>query len=556
MATGTQMEKSGTAKPGQPQLADRLTAAWTRSKVQWAQMQPKQRNWAIAAAVMLVALIGGLLWYSLRTDWRTLYANMEPEDIRSTGVILTAAQIPFQTSNDGTGILVASTNLNKARLATASKGTAKSGRLGFELFDKPNWVGSEFDEQVNYQRALEGELEQTVSSLADVASARVHLVLPKESLFRDQQRPAKASVVIKLRHRSLADGEPDAIRNLVASAVDGLTSDRVVLVDAAGHLPLGPKTAEAMRLTAEQALEEKLISTLEPVTGSGNVRASVTLDYDPAATEVTQESYDPDKTVTLSMQRSEQNTGGQQVAAGVPGTASNAPNSTALPVYPQQTSGAQSAKTESGTYGASKTTRHMIENPGRVRRLTAAIVVNDRLAQMATKGKAAQWQPRTADELRNLTALAQAAVGFDSTRGDMLTVEDLAFDDNKTQQPVSAVGQVMSRIESYPVLVKYSALLLGLLVILTLGVRPALGRARGTVSASATPRKALAQDNGKGAQKELPATVPQPVLRTPEPVEPDPERIRAQEIFEQVSEHLKREPTQSSRLLQSWIHTD
>ncbi len=188
---------------------------------------------------------------------------------------------------------------------TAAKGL-KSGRLGFEIFDKPNWVGSEFDEQVNYQRALEGELEHTVGTLSDVQSARVHLVLPHDSLFREAERPAKASVVLKLRHRTLADGEPEAIRNLVASAVDGLTPERVVLVDAAGHLPLGPKTADALRLSAEQALEEKLIATLEPVTGAGNVRASVTLDYDPAATEETKESYDPDQTVTLSMQRTEQ----------------------------------------------------------------------------------------------------------------------------------------------------------------------------------------------------------------------------------------------------------
>src|ERR1039458_3467292 len=135
-----------------------------------------------------------------------------------------------------------------------------------------------------------------------------------------------------------------------------------------------------MQLTAEQALEEKLLSTLEPVTGAGNVRASVTLDYDRAASDVTQETYDPEKTVTLSMQRTEQTTGPQPVAAGVPGTASNAPNSQALPVYPQQSTQPQTAKTESATYGASKTTKHVTENPGRVRRLTAAIVVNDRLA--------------------------------------------------------------------------------------------------------------------------------------------------------------------------------
>jgi len=279
MATGTQLEKSVPALPGQPRFADRLAGLWGSWRIRWVQMPPAQRNWTITSVLLLIALSGGLLWYAMRTDWRTLYAGLDPSDAVQIGQILTQAQIPFDVSANGTGILVPAPQLDKARLATAAKGGVKSGRLGFEIFDKPNWVGSEFDEQVNYQRALEGELEHTVGTLSDVESARVHLVLPRDSLFRDQDRPAKAAVVIKLRYRSLADGEPDAIRNLVASAVDGLTPDHVVLVDAAGHLPLGPKTAEAMQTSAEQALEEKLISTLEPVTGAGNVRTSVTLDY-------------------------------------------------------------------------------------------------------------------------------------------------------------------------------------------------------------------------------------------------------------------------------------
>ena len=250
-------------------------------------------------------------------------------------------------------------------MVTAAKGGAKSGRMGFEIFDKPNWVGSEFDEQVNYQRALEGELEHTVGTLSDIESARVHLVMQHESLFREEERPAKASVVLKLRHRTLADGEPDAIRNLVASAVDGLSPDKVVLVDAAGNVPLGPKTPDALRLTAEQALEDKLVATLEPVTGVGNVRASVTLSYVAKDTDETQETYDPEKTATLSMQRTEQTTGEQPVAAGVAGVASNAPNTQALPVYPHQTTPPQSAKSESSNYGVSKTVKHVVENPGR-----------------------------------------------------------------------------------------------------------------------------------------------------------------------------------------------
>ena len=545
MATGTQLEKSAPVSPGQPQWTGRLAGLWGRGRVGWAGMKPAERGWALLAAALLAGLAGILLWYALRPDWRTLYANLDPEDARQTSQILAQAQIPFEATVDGAGILVPAAQLDKARLVTAAKGGVKSGRLGFEIFDKPNWVGSEFDEQVSYQRALEGELEHTVGTLSDVESARVHLVLPHDSLFREEPRPAKASVVIQLRHRSLADGEPEAIRNLVASAVDGLTPERVVLVDASGRLPLGPKTAEALRLTAEQALEEKLVATLEPVTGAGNVRASVTLDYNPAETEETEESYDPDQTVTLSMQRSEQTAGAQPVAAGVPGTASNAPNSQALPVYPQQTSPPQTAKTESGTYASTRTVRHVLENPGRVRRLTAAIVVNDRLTQLAAQGKAAVWQARSADELRNLTALAQAAVGYDAGRGDMLTVEDLAFDENRGQPPVSLPAQALATAEKSPAVVKYAALLIGLLAVLAFGVRPALRRVR------LAPGEAA-----KGAARELSGGAAQPAFKPPEPVELDPERIRTQEIFEQVTGHLKREPTQSSRLLQSWIHSD
>jgi len=551
MATGTQLQKSAQAMPGRPQLADRVAGLWGRARVRWAQMHPAQRVWTLVAALLIAGVIGFLAWYGLRTDWRTLYADLDPEDARQVGQVLVTAQIPFQPTTNGSGIMVPATQLDKARLVTAAKGL-KSGRLGFEIFDKPNWVGSEFDEQVNYQRALEGELEHTVGSLSDVESARVHLVMPHDSLFRETERPAKASVVLKLRHRTLADGEADAVRNLVASAVDGLAPDRVVLVDAAGHLPLGPKTADALRLSAEEALEQKLVATLEPVTGAGNVRASVTLEYNPAATEETQENYDPDQTVTLSMQRTEQSSGPQQVPAGVPGTASNAPNAQALPVYPQTTSAPQSAKSESGTYGASKTLRHIVEGPGSVRRMTAAIVVNDRLLQPPSKGKAAQWQPRSADELRNLTALAQAAVGFQSTRGDLLQVSDLAFEDNRLQQPLTLQGQILATAEGSPVLVKYAALLAGVLVVVAFGVRPAVRRAR-----PALPSKE--KDVAKGGVKELPGATessPMKVLKPPEPVEMDPERIRAQEIFEQVSGHLKREPTQSSRLLQSWIHSD
>ena len=550
MATGTQLEKSANARPAHTQVTGQLSAVWEQTRTQWGGMTSVQRRGAVIAGSLVSAVLAFLLWNGLRTDWRTLYVSLDPEDARQIEQVLTQAQISFEATADGAGIRVPVAQLDKARLSTAAKGGIKNGRLGFEIFDKPNWVGSEFDEQVNYQRALEGELEHTVGTLADVESARVHLVLQHESLFRDQERPAKASVVLKLRQHPLAEGEPDAIRNLVASAVDGLAAENVVLVDASGHLPLGPKSAQAMQLTAEQVLEDKLVSTLEPVTGVGNVRASVTLDYDHTSSEVTQEIYDPEKSATLSMQRTEQTAGSQSVAAGIPGTASNSPNSQALPVYPQQSTAPQSAKSESSTYGASKTDRHTVEGPGRVRRMTAAIVVNDRLMQAASKGKAAQWQSRSADEVHNLTTLAQAAVGFDSARGDMLTVEDLAFDGNRTQQATPALAKVLGTVESSPVLVKYVALLAGLLVVLAFGVRPALRHL------SQVPKPKILKAGGSkelrsGAEAALPS-----VSKPLEPIEVDVDRQRNQEIFDQVTSHLKREPTQSSRLLQSWIHSD
>ncbi|HEY3624812.1 MAG TPA: flagellar basal-body MS-ring/collar protein FliF [Terracidiphilus sp.] len=542
MATGTQLEKSAPA--ADKALAGGLSVLWVRARVWWASLQAAQRTGLVVSAGLVATLVGGVLFLMMRTDWRTLYANLDAEDGRQIGTILTQAQIPFDVTADGSGIRVPAPQLDKARLATAAKGGVRSGRLGFEIFDKPNWVGSEFDERVNYQRALEGELEHTVSSLSDVESARVHLVMPHDSLFSEQERPAKASVVLKIRHHSLADGEPDAIRNLVASAVDGLAPERVVLVDAAGQAQLGTRTTDALRLTAEQALEEKLISTLEPVTGAGNVRASVTLNYGSAASEETKESYDPAQTVTLSMQRTEQTSGPQPLAAGVPGTASNAPNSQALPVYPQQSAPPQSAKNESATYGVSKTVRHQVETPGRVLRMTAAVVVNDRMMQTAQKGKAAVWQSRSPEELRNLTALAQAAVGFDSGRGDNLSVQDLPFDGNREQTQVSAVGTVLASAERSPLLLKYVALLAAILVVMTLGVRPLLRRL------AAVARNAPAPE-----MKEL-AAARTAALNPPGAPAADLQRTRAQQILEEVSGHLKREPAQTSRLLQSWIHSD
>lgn len=540
MATqAMQIEKQAT--PAGIPSKDAAAALWSRVQNMWSKMPSRGRNLSAIAMVSLVALTSMFAWLGVRTNWRTLYSGLEAEDARQVGLTLTQAQIPYELSDDGLSLRVPSAQLDKARLVTSGK-ALKSGRMGFELFDKPNWMGSEFDEQVNYQRALEGELEHTVSSLSDVEAARVHLVMPHDSLFRQEQRPAKASVVLKLRRASLGDGEADSIRNLVASAVDGLSPDRVVLVDASGRVSFGTKSAEALRLGAEQALEQKVVATLEPITGQGNVRAAATIDYDPDAVEETSESYDPTQSATLSMERSEQTSGGAAIAAGVPGTASNAPNTPPVPVFPKQTSAPQTSKTESGTYGVSKTVRHKVENAGKVRRITVAVVVNDRMTAGPTKAASAQWKPRSAEELHNLTLLAQAAAGFDSARGDLITVQNMSFNENLSPAAQSLPLQVLSAVRRSPDIVKYVSLLLGTLLLLLLGIRPAMRQiSAGFKQAGVRNEQALELE---GRQQLLQAA------------QPDPARLRAQEVFDKVTGQIRNEPTQSSRLLQSWIHSD
>jgi flagellar M-ring protein FliF len=506
-------------------------------------LDPGRRNRLLMMAAVLLGCFGALVWYASSTDWRTLYAGLDSDDAREIAQELTTAGIPFDVSPDGSGLRVPAQSLDKARLATTAKGGPKSGRMGFELFDKPNWMGSEFDEKVNYQRALEGELEHTIATLGSVQSARVHLVLPHDSLFTTDQREAKASVVLRLRHRTISDNEAEAVANLVASAVDGLRPESVVLVDAEGGGMLGRRTGDAALESHEQQLAAKLVETLEPAAGPGNVRASVNVDYDPSSADEVDETYDPAQTATLSMQRNEQ-TSGQPVASGIPGTASNGPNAEP-PLYPAQNEARQSVRQESATYGVSKKVRHSVEAAGRVHRVTAAILVNYR---RTAQGKQVVWQPRTTDEMKRLTDLAQSAVGFDASRGDQVTVEQLGFDDNDVSSEPALGERVLALADQSQSLLRYGTILTALLAFFLFVARPALRSLASAPARRAAPLNAVSPPRIPSA--------PEPQQLSPEQQAAEQRKIRAQGVFEQVSENVKRDPAQSTRLLESWIRSE
>lgn len=505
-------------------------------------MEKARRMRLGAAASILLVCFAGLLWYAAQTDWKMLYTGLDVDDARQMAQELTAAGIPFDVSPDGSSLRVPSQNLDKARLATTAKGGPKSGRMGFELFDKPNWMGSEFDEKINFQRALEGELEHTIGTLAAVQSARVHLVLPHDSLFTTEQREAKASVVLRLRHRTLSDDEADAVANLVASAVDGLKPGNVVLVNAQGGGLLGRRAGASSELH-EQQLANQLIETIEPVAGAGNVRASVNIDYDPVSADETDETYDPAQTATLSMQRTEQ-TSGQPVASGIPGTASNSP-AAKPPLYPAPAAAAQNLKEESGTYGVSKKVRHTVEAAGRIRRVTAAVLINYR---QVGEGRNMKWQPRSADEMKRLSELARSAIGFDATRGDQVTVEELAFEENGAAAGPELGERLLGYAAEGEDVLRYGTILLAVMAFFLVVAKPALRSLTSIPAARAAIPRAPAE----------PALASAPESRelSPEQQAAEQRKLRAQTVFEQVSEQVNREPAQSTRLLESWIRSE
>jgi flagellar M-ring protein FliF len=589
MAETEQTSRTGMQRPAQDGIgvpdgpAEKVSAMLSAMRKRLLAMPAQKRTWLIVSGVFLAALCAGMIWFAERPDWRILFSGLDGKDTQQVAQELAAAGIPYETTADGSGMQVPAEMLDKARMEVAAKGMPQTGRLGFELFDKPNWVGSEFDERVNYQRALEGELEHTIGTLGVVRSARVHLVLPQASLFTAEEKVAKASVVLKLRRSSLDPDQADAIRSLVAGSVENLSTDQVTLVDADGRVNFRPRSSNAAEADAEQAMEAKLVAVLEPLAGRDDVRATINISYDHGSEERTDEVYDPSQVATLSMQKSEQTSAVRGQALGVPGTASNSPGGApvgavagsqaaaapgtppllqkqALPVYPQQGAGqGQSLSEENGTYGVTKHLVHIEQGPGRVRRVSAAVVVNDRsVIEGVGKLEHVAWKARSPEEMHRLEDLAQAAVGYDARRGDQVVMENVSFSTNVPEIKPPAMDRLMeetrSLLHSQPELMRNAVLgLCGVLLVLFV-LRPVARQM------TATLREPVLLTARAGAMADMEVQeehlFASPTLEEEEVVMPRTKN-RTQQlqqgIFDHVSEHIRREPAQSTRVLEAWI---
>jgi len=545
------------------------------------------------AFVLVVAVLGGSTWWLNSTDYALLFSDMDSETASQVVSKLKGLKVPFQLDPGGHTIRVASTHVDELRLELTSQGLPASGRIGFEIFDRTAFGATEFLEKVNYRRALEGEIARTIATISEVSSARVHIAMGKDSLF-GEPRPAKASVVLKLRgQRPLASSTISGISNLVAASVEGLRPEAVVILDSFGRPlarpqenandPLGAAQLERQQ-RIERDMATRVVALLGPVVGEERVRVNVALKLNPASTEQTEERYDPN-TVLRSKQTSSDLASGGQVPALVAGARGNTPPS-ADPKAPQAGTPAALAtlpgsqrNAETSNFEVSRLTRHTIQPPGDIARLSVAVILDDDHVPQKQKDGSTKLTrtPRSREELQKIQGIVAAAVGLDASRGDQLTVENVAFD-----EPVSEEAPPPNLLDKFtPQLQEGSKVVSVLLVVLLtflLVVRPMLrkagllpekrrkpGRAeRAALKAAAKAEEAVASATAEAAARASMPSLPKP--RTVADLESEIEaQLEAEEhakasenrrlpvLSRRVSSMSLKEPENIAKLLRTWM---
>ncbi|VVE03597.1 flagellar basal-body MS-ring/collar protein FliF [Pandoraea anhela] len=421
-----------------------------------AQLRSRERLPLLVGGAALVALLIAVFLWSRAPDYKVLYSNLSDRD---GGAIITSLQqmnVPYKFAEGGGAILVPAEQVHDVRLRLASQGLPKGGLVGFELMDNQKFGISQFAEQVNYQRALEGELARSVESLSAVQAARVHLAIPKPSVFvREQQKPSASVLVTLYPGRVLDDAQVSAIVHMVASSVPELPVKNVTVLDQNGNL-LSAQSGNALGLDAsqlkyvrelEQSYARRIEAILNPIVGAGNVHAQVTADVDFNQVEQTSENYKPNsgEQAVRSQQSSEASQVGANAAGGVPGALSNQPPGQATaPITqpPQQQQAAQQGAATPGAasapqgprsdrkdatvnYEVDRTIRHVQQATGGLKRLSAAIVVNYRPGTDA-KGKPAMVA-LTQAQLDQIQNLSKEAIGFSGQRGDTINIVNSPF---------------------------------------------------------------------------------------------------------------------------------
>jgi flagellar M-ring protein FliF len=395
----------------------------------WDKLTPRRR---LAAAIALAGTAAALIYVSRGgpgPDYAPLYTGLTPQDAGEIAAELQAQSMPYRMTSGGTAIEVPSADVPRVRMAMASAGLPRAGGVGFEIFDEQKFGTSSFVEQVNYRRALQGELARSIAALDAVDSARVHLAMGRRSVFRDADEPPSASIGLKLaRGRELARAQVQGIVHLVSSSVDGLSPDRVVVIDDRGTvLSTGDGAATGSDATSEleASLTKRVREMVEKVVGAGHAQVVVTAEMDKHKVDETAELYDKDKTALRSESRVVEGAGADLgTVGGVAGARGN------LPGAPAPTAGAGPGGggniqrlQETKNYEVNRIVRRTVGPDTQIKRLHVAVLVDHAAPAKAGDPPVA----RTTQELEHIAAIARESAGLDNERGDRLEVRNVPF---------------------------------------------------------------------------------------------------------------------------------
>lgn len=541
----------------------------------------------IIAAALLVS--GGLYWfahYRKEADFKPLYTGLAAEDSAAVVQKLKESGVEYRISETGDAVLVPSAKLAEMRLDMAAAGLPKTGRIGFEIFDRNNLGATDFVEHVNYARALEGELERSVSALSEVEQARVHITFPKDSVFLESREPAKASVLVKLRPgAALSPRNVTALQHLLASAVEGLAPEAVSVLDMQGNLlsqpPRPPEEQESeaaleYRHQVERDLVQKIGATLDPLLGRNGYRASVSADMDITSGEQSEETLDPSHSVMVSSQKTEDVSTGA-LSTGVPGTASNLPRPTSRPGV---SGTSNTRRTENITYQSSRLVRTTKLPQGDIKRLSVAVLLDQKVSWQGVGSTARRVvTPPDAATLKTVHDLVATVVGFSQQRGDQILVDTLPFE-TTLNQPAPAAPRPASKPEAG----KPAPWSLGQMLKDPKMLMPIAGGALAAllvvVVAFLFFRRKRSKPEPAGMSRELPAANARPVIQGPSPAEileaklaeqaeaqrqadeallaslkvPAVKTKKAEVLVKQLRDNVKKDATSSAQVLQTWIH--
>jgi flagellar M-ring protein FliF len=525
-------------------------------------MSPRTRGLLVLGAAALAAIVAAAWLWSASPTYRVLFTNLSDRDGGAVIAQLSQMNIPYRNADGGT-VLVPADKVHEARLKLASQGLPKGSVVGFEIMESQKLGITQFQEQVNYQRALEGELARSIGTLAPVSGSRVHLALPKQSGFLRDKQPPTASVLLQLHPgKTLDRAQVAGIVHLVSSSVPELSPKSVSVVDQHGNLLAserqGTAGLDAAQLDYVARIEadtiKRIEDILEPIMGRGNVRAQVTADVDFTQVENMAESYAPNqgpeaKSTVRSQSLSDSSQPGPAVTGGVPGALSNQPPTPAtaqINAAPGAPGGAQAAASTANNntrrdsitnYELDKTVRHTKSASGQIKRLTAAVVVNHRM-KAGENGAAATATPLSEDDLKNVNALVREAMGFSQQRGDSLNVVNSVFSTVDLGTPEALPAWKQPEMVALGKQIGQAMLFLMLTLIVVFGVvRPAL-KAIATVPRPVAPPPAPEAMAAAGA---APGALPQLEVSAPNPA------------LENLRNIAKNDPATVANVVKAWV---